>query len=60
MPPTEMPVEMPDTMTKYTVMSGDVLWKIARMYNTTWQMLAEYNMLENPHLIFPDQVILIP
>ena len=60
MPPTEVPVEMPDAMTKYTVMSGDVLWKIARMYNTTWQMLADYNMLENPNLIFPDQVILIP
>lgn len=45
---------------KYKVVKGDVLWKIARKYNTTWQKLAEYNKLKNPHLIFPNQIILIP
>ena len=45
---------------KYVVVSGDVLWKIARKFNTTWEVLAEYNELKNPHLIFPGQVILIP
>ncbi|WP_353095967.1 5'-nucleotidase C-terminal domain-containing protein [Tissierella praeacuta] len=45
---------------KYVVKSGDVLWKIAKQFNTTWEKLAEYNKLKNPHLIFPNQVILIP
>ncbi len=43
----------------YTVKSGDVLWKIARTYGTTWQKLAEINKLKNPHLIFPNQKIVI-
>jgi 5'-nucleotidase len=44
----------------YKVVSGDVLWRIAKQYNTTWQILAEFNKLKNPDLIFPGQVILIP
>ncbi|MEW8974519.1 MAG: LysM peptidoglycan-binding domain-containing protein, partial [Tissierellaceae bacterium] len=42
------------------VESGDVLWKIARKFGKTWQELAEYNEIKNPHLIFPGQVILVP
>ena len=49
-----MPVEQ-----KYVVKSGDVLWKIAKVFNTTWQKLAEYNSLKNPNLIFPNQIILV-
>lgn len=45
---------------KYVVESGDVLWKIARKFGKTWQELAEYNEIKNPHLIFPGQVILVP
>lgn len=45
---------------KYVVKPGDVLWKIAKKFNTTWEKLAEYNKLKNPHLIFPNQVILVP
>lgn len=44
----------------YVVKSGDVLWKIARQYDTTYQALAEYNKIKNPHLIFTNQVIKIP
>ena len=44
----------------YIVKAGDVLWKIAAKFNTTWQKLAEYNKLKNPHLIFPNQKILVP
>ncbi len=51
--PEEKPVE------KYLVKSGDVLWKIAKAFNTTWEKLAEDNGLKNPNLIFPDQIILI-
>lgn len=45
---------------KYLVQAGDVLWKIAKKFNTTWEKLAEFNELKNPHLIFPNQVILVP
>jgi len=45
---------------EYTVKSGDYLWKIAKKYNTTWEDLAEKNTLENPHLIMPGQVLVVP
>ncbi|MEW6623792.1 MAG: 5'-nucleotidase C-terminal domain-containing protein [Bacillota bacterium] len=44
----------------YVVKSGDVLSRIAKMFNTTYQKLAEYNGIKNPHLIFPGQKIEIP
>lgn len=45
---------------EYIVVSGDNLTKIANMYDTTWQTLAEINELANPNLIYPDQVIVLP
>lgn len=44
----------------YIVKSGDVLWKIAKKYGYTYQELAAYNNIKNPHLIFVGQKILIP
>ncbi|MCL2378976.1 MAG: alpha/beta fold hydrolase [Defluviitaleaceae bacterium] len=44
----------------HVVQAGDVLWRIAYAHDTTWEVLAEYNGLTNPHLIFPGQVIRIP
>ena len=65
--PTPTPTPTPDpapvidpVVEKYTVKSGDVLWKIAKMFNTTWERLAELNNLKNPNLIYPNQVILVP
>ncbi len=68
--PTPVPVEPAPTPTPspapaaeeviYIVVPGDVLWKIAEKYNTTWETLAEYNNLANPHLIFPNQTIKVP
>lgn len=61
--PVPVPVEpapAPASEVTYIVVSGDVLWKIAEKYNTTWETLAKYNNLANPHLIFPDQVIKVP
>lgn len=43
----------------YSVKSGDVLWKIAKQYGTTWQELSKLNNLQNPNLIFPNQKITI-
>lgn len=44
----------------YIVKNGDTLSAIARIYNTTYQVLAEYNGISNPDLIYPGQVINIP
>ncbi len=41
----------------YTVVSGDVLWKIAEKFGTDYETLAKYNGIENPNLIYPGQVI---
>ena len=41
----------------YIVKKGDTLSAIARMYNTTYQKLAEINNISNPHLIFIGQKI---
>ena len=44
----------------YVVKPGDVLWKIAEKFAKTWEELAKYNKMKNPHLIFPGQHIMIP
>ena len=43
----------------YTVKPGDTLSEIAEKYNTTVEKLAEKNKIENIHLIFVDQVLVI-
>lgn len=44
----------------YVVKVGDVLWKIAKQFDMTYEKLAEYNNMKNPHVIFPGQKIFIP
>lgn len=44
----------------YIVVPGDVLWRIAVKYNMTWEELANYNNLADPHLIFPSQTLKVP
>lgn len=44
----------------YTVQRGDTLSGIASKYGTTYQVLAQYNGISNPNLIYPGQVIKIP
>ena len=46
--------------TEYTVKPGDTLISIARKYGTTYKVLAEYNGIENPDLIYDGQIIRIP
>lgn len=46
--------------TVYTVKSGDTLSVIATKYGTTYKVLAEYNDIENPDIIFVGQKIKIP
>ncbi len=45
--------------TKYVIVQGDTLGKIAAKYNTTYQELANYNGISNPHLIYTGDVIYI-
>jgi 2',3'-cyclic-nucleotide 2'-phosphodiesterase/3'-nucleotidase len=46
--------------TLYVVVKGDTLYAIGLKYHTTWQKLAAYNKLSNPHLIQIGQQINIP
>lgn len=52
-------VENVDTDT-YTIQEGDVLWKIAEVYGTTYEALSEMNSLENPHMIYVGETLLVP
>lgn len=56
-PAKQTPTEQTTT---YTVKSGDVLWKIAKKFNTTWEKLAVLNNLKNVNLIFPEQRLIVP
>jgi len=44
----------------HVVEEGDRLWRIGQRYGVAWEELADYNELDNPHLIFPGQEIRIP
>jgi 5'-nucleotidase len=45
---------------KYTIVSGDALWKIARKTGHYWLEIAKINKLENPDLIYAGDTLLIP
>jgi 2',3'-cyclic-nucleotide 2'-phosphodiesterase (5'-nucleotidase family) len=49
-----------DTGNFYIVQLGDVLWRIAEKYQTSWEEISKLNDLKNPHLIFPEQKLLLP
>lgn len=60
LPTPEPTPEPPKEYKEYVVKSGDWLSKIGRAYGVEWRILAEYNALKNPNLIFPKQIIKIP
>lgn len=45
---------------KYTVVSGDTLYKVAAKYSVTFNALAEANKLTAPYLIYVGEVLCIP
>jgi len=45
---------------RYTVKSGDLLWKIAQKYNVTVQEIINLNNINSPYYIYIGQTILIP
>ncbi|MBM7561133.1 5'-nucleotidase C-terminal domain-containing protein [Fusibacter tunisiensis] len=44
----------------YVIQPGDVLWRIAQDYDMMWEDLAEFNELENPHMIYAGDELQIP
>ncbi|HEX6481044.1 MAG TPA: LysM peptidoglycan-binding domain-containing protein [Ktedonobacteraceae bacterium] len=44
----------------YTVVGGDTLGRIAYRFGSNWGVLASYNHISNPNLIYVNQVICIP
>jgi LysM repeat protein len=51
------------TERRYTIQTGDTLGRIARQYYgdpMQWSRIAEANNIQNPDLIYPGQVFLIP
>ena len=44
----------------YTVKRGDTLWGIAKSHGVTLQSVLEINIIKNPNLIYPGQIIRIP
>lgn len=58
--PEVKPTEPAQTETIYTVQKGDTLSSIGLKYGMTYQELAQYNGISNPHMIFPGQQIKIP
>ncbi|MBO7559900.1 MAG: LysM peptidoglycan-binding domain-containing protein [Alphaproteobacteria bacterium] len=58
-----MPEMTGDNDTFYTVRRGDCLWIIARNFlrkGVLFSIIAERNSIENPDLIFPEQLLQIP
>ena len=55
--PQPVPQVNPNT---YTVKAGDTLSGIASKYGTTYQELARINNIENPNLIYPNQILTLP
>ncbi len=58
-----MPEMTGDNDTFYTVRRGDCLWIIARNFlrrGVLFSIIAERNSIDNPNLIYPDQLLQIP
>lgn len=61
--PAPAPAPTPSGQTTYTVVPGDTLWGISETFygtGTRYPEIASANGIENPNLIFPGQVFIIP
>ena len=59
--PKEEPKDDTDKLTliNYVVKEGDTLSSIASKYGTSYQAIAKLNLISNPNLIYPGQVLKI-
>ncbi len=58
-----LPADENYTDTFYTVRRGDSLWVVARNFygrGVLFSLIADYNKIKNPNLIYPHQVLQIP
>jgi LysM repeat protein len=44
----------------YTIQPGDNLYRIAKNYNTTMEILSKFNYIPDPQRIFPGRKLIIP
>lgn len=44
----------------YTIIAGDVLWKIAKKFGITYQELADMNDIDNPNMIYEGAMLYVP
>lgn len=48
-------------MAEHRVVKGDTMWKLSRAYGVTLQSVIDSNpQVENPNLIYPDEILNIP
>lgn len=58
-----LPIEIPEPPVnsfRYYVRPGDTLFEIARRYNTTVETLVRLNSIDDPDVIFPGRILIIP
>ncbi len=60
LPDGELSYRFMPSIVIYFVQTGDTLWKIAKRYHTTICEIVRMNCIENPDLIYPGQMLLIP
>ncbi len=53
-------INLSKQFTQYKVIKGDCLWKIAKKFNVSIDMLVEYNNISDPDLIHIQKTIKIP
>jgi len=58
-----LPIEIPEpplNSIRYYVRRGDSLYEIAGRYNTTVETLVRLNSIDDPDVIFPGRILIIP
>ena len=58
-----LPIEIPRppaNSIRYYVRRGDTLFEIAQMYNTNVNTLVRLNSIDDPDIIFPGRILIVP
>ncbi len=58
--PLKLSLYTQDSTLTYTIKQGDYLSKIGAMFGVPWPNIATVNRIQNPNLIYPHHVLLIP